>query len=323
VSAVVSVQQKLGTGLGASEVASAIGLSPWERPIELWKRKTGRAPDKVQNDAMYWGSRLEPIIRAEYVERHQVEVEVPRASLYHPELSWARATPDGFVIVDGKRVRLVQCKAPGHMAAHLWGDDLRREVPDDYLAQAYFEMYVTGQRRVDFAVLLGGRAYFEVPVEWSDDLGDAIVTSAIEFWRCVEEDREPAFDNSEAHLRHLVAKIQRGGETIKADLKIEALAERWRGIVREKEALDTEERAIKGAIAQFMAAAGAARVDTSLGRLYVQNASPHYRDGDLARDLCTRLQLLGEGVDFTEERAKYKNPPGAPALRRPNKWTEE
>ncbi|MDQ3578214.1 MAG: YqaJ viral recombinase family protein, partial [Actinomycetota bacterium] len=42
-------------GLGGSEIAAVLGLSPWESRFSLWHRKTGTASPVVENDIMYWG----------------------------------------------------------------------------------------------------------------------------------------------------------------------------------------------------------------------------------------------------------------------------
>ena len=52
-------------GIGGSEAAAIIGLSPWCSNVELWRRKTGRhaAPDISNNAAVAYGHDAEPLIR--------------------------------------------------------------------------------------------------------------------------------------------------------------------------------------------------------------------------------------------------------------------
>jgi len=58
------------TGIGSSDAAAAIGLSPHKSQLELWLEKTGRdeglsKPDPKDTTApVYWGSLLEPIVAA-------------------------------------------------------------------------------------------------------------------------------------------------------------------------------------------------------------------------------------------------------------------
>lgn len=46
-------------GIGASEVATIVGLNPWETPYQLWRRKIGLDPAKPMNAAMNTGHILE------------------------------------------------------------------------------------------------------------------------------------------------------------------------------------------------------------------------------------------------------------------------
>ena len=39
-------------GIGSSEVATVLGLNPWETPLQLWRRKKGIDPPKAENFAM-------------------------------------------------------------------------------------------------------------------------------------------------------------------------------------------------------------------------------------------------------------------------------
>lgn len=46
-------------GIGASEVATIVGLNPWETPYQLWRRKVGLDAPKPENTAMATGHILE------------------------------------------------------------------------------------------------------------------------------------------------------------------------------------------------------------------------------------------------------------------------
>lgn len=50
------------TGIGSSEVATIVGLNPWETPYQLWRRKTGRDEPKAENAAMRNGHHLEDAV---------------------------------------------------------------------------------------------------------------------------------------------------------------------------------------------------------------------------------------------------------------------
>lgn len=133
-SVAVHVDQRRAAGLGASQAAAALGISPWESPIKLWLKLTGRAEDNFTSPAAFAGQVDEPVIRGIWAANHgcdvfpsglsemdiarlrQLETEtatilkrppleslkdrrviVPRESYTHPLLPWLRCTPDGEV----------------------------------------------------------------------------------------------------------------------------------------------------------------------------------------------------------------------------------
>lgn len=50
------------SGIGSSEVATIVGLNPFETPYQLWRRKRGLDAPKAENDAMMAGHVLEPAV---------------------------------------------------------------------------------------------------------------------------------------------------------------------------------------------------------------------------------------------------------------------
>ena len=64
------------SSIGGSEIATAIGASRWSSQFELWAQKTGRIEKSNQsNEAMYWGTIMEPIIRDEFAKRTGMTVK--------------------------------------------------------------------------------------------------------------------------------------------------------------------------------------------------------------------------------------------------------
>lgn len=49
-------------GIGSSEVATIVGLNPWETPYQLWRRKVGLDEPKQENAAMRNGHHLEDAV---------------------------------------------------------------------------------------------------------------------------------------------------------------------------------------------------------------------------------------------------------------------
>ena len=56
-------------GIGGSDCSAAVGLSRWKSPFQLWSEKTDRIVPSKAGEAAYWGSVMEPILRAEVAKR--------------------------------------------------------------------------------------------------------------------------------------------------------------------------------------------------------------------------------------------------------------
>ena len=78
-------------GIGASDAAAAVGISPYQSPLELWMIKTGRDGDMPKPDPdddsspMYWGNILEPIVAQHYTRRSGNKVRKVNAVLQHAD----------------------------------------------------------------------------------------------------------------------------------------------------------------------------------------------------------------------------------------------
>lgn len=184
--------------IGASSAGTVLGLTDaWKTRKDLWEELAhGKADGFTGNAMTEFGNRAEPLIRAMY-------------ALEHPELN----------VYDGTGVHLVS-KARPWMAATLDAVTLNREsgelgileiktsvwkrgqwgdfAPDNYMAQVYHQMSVTGFRR---AVLLASiRSMFPAEedmsrfktylVEMCEEVKenmDFVVAEEAEFWKSVED----------------------------------------------------------------------------------------------------------------------------------------
>ena len=208
-------RQTIGPGLGASEVAVALGLHPYKTRIELWLEKVGAAEGFTGNARTDWGLEVEPALRRWYAGQVGRPILVPRESLYHPELPWLRATPDGLVLdsVDAGladaltparalQVGLVdhgwEAKNVGRQSCHRWGTPGSDEVPIEYLFQAQQNLAVTGLRRWIVVACLAGDPPATYAVERDDELISEMLEGARRFWHLVETRTEPDIDGSEA-----------------------------------------------------------------------------------------------------------------------------
>jgi putative phage-type endonuclease len=119
-----------GNGIGSSDAAAAVGISPYKSPLELWLEKTSRqpAPDLAANDAVFWGTTLEEIIAKVYAERTGTKVRRLNAVLQHPEYPFMLANLDRVVQHPTDGNGILEVKTAGLFSAPQWEEG----VPDSY-----------------------------------------------------------------------------------------------------------------------------------------------------------------------------------------------
>ncbi|PRH40738.1 endonuclease [Burkholderia vietnamiensis] len=203
------------TGIGGSDAAAAVGLSPYVSSIELWLDKTGRAdgmprPDPADTTSpTYWGTLLEPIVAAVYTQQTGNKVRKVNAVLRHPSIPWMLANIDRE-IVGARDVQILECKTAGEYGARLW----REGVPEYVQIQVQHQLAVTGKTAAHVAVLLCGQALEVHRIDRDDTLIGRLVELEARFWRFVETDTPPPADGSESADRALRHLYPGNGETV-------------------------------------------------------------------------------------------------------------
>ena len=179
-------------GIGSSDAAAAVGLSPYTSPLALWLQKTARKPDEdlSQCDAVFWGSTLEAIIANVYASRTGNKVRRVNAVLQHADYPFMLANLDRAVGNDG----VLEVKTAGGHSAKFWEDG----VPEHYQCQVLHQLAVTGKAWADVAVLIGGQDFRIYRIERNEDQIADLIQREAAFWHCVETDTQPAVDGSES-----------------------------------------------------------------------------------------------------------------------------
>lgn len=190
-----------GNGIGSSDAAVAVGISPFKSPLELWLEKTGRqaAPDLSANDAVFWGTTLEHIIATVYAERTGAKVRKVNAVLQHPEYLFMLANLDRLVLHPTDGSGILEVKTAGHHSAQFWDEG----VPDSYQCQVLHQLAVTGKEWCDVAVLIGGQDFRVYRIVRDDAKISDLISREEKFWQCVVQDIQPPVDGSESSGRAL------------------------------------------------------------------------------------------------------------------------
>lgn len=189
-------------GIGGSEIAAVLGLSPYESRFSLWHRKKGLIGPVDESEEMYWGKVHERGICRRFAKEHP-EWFVRGAYTYAAaERPWQIANPDRNLwptdshIDDRVPAAVLEAKTSRDDTG--WGKEGTDDIPVHYRAQGLWYMDVTGARRCYVAVLIAGSEYREYVIEY--DPADALKMrqAAAEFMRTLAADERPDIDGHSA-----------------------------------------------------------------------------------------------------------------------------
>lgn len=170
-------------GIGGSEAAAVMGLSPWKTPYQVWQDKRGLSGTREETQAMKWGTILEPVIRQQYAEETGRIVRLP-GHLVDEEYPFMLATVDGI-----SEDRVLEVKTSRGMSE--WGEPGTDEIPMVYLIQVQQYMRVTKLSLADIAVLIGGSDFRIYTVEEDKELQEMIIEREMAFWKLVQDNTPP------------------------------------------------------------------------------------------------------------------------------------
>lgn len=288
-------------GIGGSDVAAILGVSPWARPIDVWLRLTGRGGEVPENPAMEWGRRLEGVVVQKYADslddgydvRHLSESRHDGAS------DWMRASPDAVVMQGGVEVWGVEIKTASWRVAEHWGESGELGgVPTYYEAQCRWYMAVTGLPRWDVAALIGGSDYRTYTIERDRRVEATMVAKARQFWELyVVDDAPPPPDWSHAYSQYLESvRAARPAGYLDASPDTDQLVERIHAAAADRRSAETLESALKNELkAKIGDAAG---VNTAHGRVTWSRCKGRPSWQRVAAELADRhgedLTALGE-----------------------------
>lgn len=220
------------SGIGASDVAGILGLSPWASPFSVWASKIDDQADDHDNDAMEFGRRAEVMVGPWFTDRTGLTVAGEQARCTHRDDRWKLCTVDGFVL-DGPNsdiasaLGVLEIKTTGDSAA-----DWAVEVPVHYRCQATWAMHVTDLPRCWFAVLhlAFGRPRFEFYEFERDAAEEAFVVDACSrFWHDhVATGHPPAVDGHSATTDAIKAHWPTAEGSMEADALTRRMCDRIR-----------------------------------------------------------------------------------------------
>ena len=249
-------------GIGGSDVAAIMGLSPWRTPYQVWADKVlGIREDISGKPAVEWGTILEPVVGDHYKYLHPDRtVRRVNAVCRSHARPWAQASLDYEVKDPDLGWGVLEIKTASLRSADAWADG----VPLYYQTQVTHYLSVTGRPFADVAVLIGGQDYREHRIERDEDDIAAVNAAVDSFWHDnVETEREPDVSAPDSSAL-LSGHPSPSGEMIETDTTPDLLT-RW---LRAKEDADMAKGRVDDLAAQLRQMIGDSRgIECPQGRL--------------------------------------------------------
>ena len=179
-------------GIGGSDAAAVLGLSPWRSPLDVYLDKTGRSAPQEETDAMYWGTKLEDLVANKYSEMSGNEIRRVNSILRSEKYPCLIGNIDRAVCVEKGKLpvvrgqfrtpKILECKTARTKSAD-WGESGTDQIPDYYLVQVMHYLGLTGCESCDVACLFLDSRKFEIFTVMADkDVIEGISTRLEQWW---------------------------------------------------------------------------------------------------------------------------------------------
>jgi putative phage-type endonuclease len=166
-------------GLGGTEASAILGINPYKSAMSVYLDKKGQLDPIDLNEAMFWGTKLEPVLAEVFSDRTGLKVQRRNAILQHEEHDWMVGNIDREIIDKEHGRGVLEIKT-----GSLWGMDQWQDgnVPDAYMAQVQHYLAVTGYGYGYIAALVGGQNFFMYRIERDEAFIQTIIKAEKEFW---------------------------------------------------------------------------------------------------------------------------------------------
>ena len=307
-------------GIGGSDAAAIMGMSPFCTKRDLYYDKLGIQP-VVDEEEDNWvakevGHRLEDLVAEIFSRKTGLKVYPVRKMFRHPLYPFMLADVDFFIDFPDGTKGILECKTTNYNCQNKWAND---STPVNYEYQGRHYMAVMNIDRMYFACLYGNNEneFFIRYIERDMDIEEDLIAEEEYFWKeNVGKGAEPDYTEKPDLVLESIRKhcgpADKDAEQVK-------LGRRYLGSIRkymelkelkaqhDGEAKKLEEK-MKEAYAEIVEAMGTSctAVITDGGTQYVLSYNPSYRTGidrkGLERLKVQHPDVYDDYVNTTESR---------------------
>lgn len=261
------------TFIGSSDIGALIGANKWKTPYALWAEKTGRIErDQTDNDAMYWGRLLEPVIAKAWGVKHNAHISQNNRRAEAPGIRGS-AEVDYFIDPgfkapgDDEKRRgpgVLEVKTANVRMRGAWGEEWTDEIPEEYYCQVIWQMGIHNLARerpqggdalsyAVVAVLIGGQELRSYLVPYDTEVFGMLLAKTSQFWKLVEGGDEPPPEWNDLPV---VRDVHRHAPTEKPLLATPELAKKHAMLAAYRKEIRDMERETDRLSAELIAAMG-------------------------------------------------------------------
>jgi putative phage-type endonuclease len=205
-------------GIGSSDVAAVLGLSPWKSALDVYLDKVEAVQEQKLSPPLEWGIRLEPVIAGAIIDSTGWDVvKVP--TVIHRD--------HRFLIASGDRMRVgstfneaIEIKSTSRPDG--WGEPETDEIPEHYWLQVQHQIEVLhatyGVEVCWVFVLIGHHDFRRYRVARDPAYLDIVLPALTEFWQHVENRTPPEPDWSHPNTIDAVQRLHQPKPGTVADL---------------------------------------------------------------------------------------------------------
>lgn len=239
-------------GIGASEVATVVGLNPYETPYQLWRRKMGLETPKQETFAMKAGHYLEDAVAKFYSDasgREVINSTAPDFMFVNENKPFLRVSPDRLVWLpnmpkndDNKMI--LECKTTQKA---IDPDNL----PKHWFCQVQMNMGVAGYEHSSLAWLTAGREFDYRDIDFAPDFYGWLVEEVEKFWvDNIQNKKEP----ESMSVEDVIVRYQKctNGKAIEATPEILVAMTKLKEVRAEIAKLEADGKACEDAIKIFL-----------------------------------------------------------------------
>ena len=234
-------------GIGSSEVATILGLNPFDTPYMLWKRKRGELEEEPESEAMLMGHMLEDVVAKRWQRETGKEIQPGSEGeiLFVDEARpFLRVSPDRLYTDAEGRTSILECKTTVKAVSP-------DEIPLHWFVQLQYQLGVAGMDKGSLAWLVQGRRFGQMEMDFVRDYFDMLAGEVERFWNenvlgGAEPEAVNVQDVERKHARHTEGKV------LEATQDILSSYSRLKDIQAEMEKLEAEEQGELDRIKMYM-----------------------------------------------------------------------